>query len=79
MALKSDYWAITVQRKVKLKVAFEEPLSEDDALDAYATQDFEDILDEEADVESETILLAEPLNEIDDGDLEDPEDVEEEE
>lgn len=44
--IKSDYWLINVSRVVECKVAFEEALTEEEALESFASGIFEDITDE---------------------------------
>ena len=52
--LKKDCWKIPVRREVLLKVYFEEPLTMDEALEAFSQEQYNDIMDE--DVTDEEVL-----------------------
>jgi len=47
MAKKRDFYLMEVTRRVQLKVCFEDKLTPEEAVEAYKTNDFYDILDED--------------------------------
>lgn len=44
---RKDFWIVTVQQEVIQKVVFNEPLTLSEAVEAYNSGDYYDILDEE--------------------------------
>lgn len=58
--MHSNYWELTINKTVKVRVVYESELDEDAAIEAYLNDDIYDILDE-SDSEAEEVIDAVPL------------------
>jgi hypothetical protein len=56
--MKKDIWTIPIRATVRYKVAFSEPVTEQEALELYYSEDYEDVMDVDT-IEEELLDWAE--------------------